>query len=98
EPLDERIRAQPSLTQPREHLGLRLELDSFAMPGAVDPDRERPVGGDRGVLLAQAPRGGIARVRRELLLRPRQALVELPEPAEREVDLAAYLDHGRRFS
>ena len=55
EPLGERIRAQAALAQPREHLRLRLELDAFAMPDAVDPDRQRAVGGDRRVLLAEAP-------------------------------------------
>ena len=95
ESLDERIRPQAALAQPREHLRLRLELDALAVPGAVDPDRERTVGRDRGVLLAQAPRRGVARVRRELLRRSGEALVQLLEAAEREIDLAAHLDAPR---
>src|SRR5436190_161627 len=84
--------------QPLEHPELRLELDAFAVAGSVDPDRERAVGGDRGVLLAEAPGSSVARIRRELLVRPREALVQLAEAGERQVDLAADLDHGRRVA
>ena len=66
------------------------------MARAVDPRRQGAVRGDRRVLLAERARGRVARVRRELLIRPGQPLVQLAEAGEREVDLAAHLDHGRR--
>ena len=92
EPLGVRVGAQAVLAQPLEHLELRLELDAFATAGSVDPDRERPVGGDRGVLLAEAARRRVARIRRELLVRPGEALVQLAEARDRQVHLAADLD------
>ena len=82
EPLGVRIRAQAVPAQPLEHPELRLELDAFAVSGTVDPDRERAVGRDRGVLLAKAAGRSVARIRRELLIRAWQALVQLPEARE----------------
>ena len=99
EPLGVRVRAEAALAQPLEHPELRLELDPLSLAGAVDPGRERPVGGDRRVLLAQRAGRGVARVRRELLARPGETLVQLAEAGERQVDLAAHLDEraaGRR--
>src|SRR5207244_933599 len=91
-----RVRAEAALAQPLEHLELRGELDAFAMAGAVDPGRERPVRRDRGILLAEAAGGGVARVRRELLARPGKTLVQLAEAGDRQADLAAHLeDCGR---
>ena len=98
EPLGVRVGAQAVLAQPLEHRKLRLELDAIAATGSVDPDRERPVGSDRRVLLAEASRRRVARIRRELLARARQALVQLPEAAERQVHLAPHLDQSRRIA
>src|SRR5205807_2983922 len=95
EPLRVRVGGEAVLAEALEHPELRLELAAFAVARAVDPDRERAVGGDRRVLLAQAAGGGVARVRGELLVRAHQALVQLPEAAERQVDLPPHLDHGR---
>ena len=59
----------------------------------VGPERQLPAGGDRGVLLAQRPGGGVAGVDE----RPRAGLglapVELVEARDRHVDLAPHLDH-----
>src|SRR5207244_12286781 len=89
------VGAQAVLAQPLQHLELRLERDALAVAGPVDPDRERPVGGDRRVLLAEASGRSVARIRRELLLGSGEALVQLVEARERQVDLAAGLDHSR---
>ena len=52
---------------------MRRELEALARADAVDPDRERPRGGDRRVLLAQRAGGGVARVRRGFCPRRRAA-------------------------
>ena len=54
-PLREGVRAEAMLAQPLERLPVRVELDSLGGSEAVHPDRERPGGGDRRVLLAQEP-------------------------------------------
>ena len=78
---------------------MRRELETLRRADAVDPDRERPGGGDRRVLLAERARGGVARVRRDLLAQLRDPLVQLAEARERQVDLAAHLrDGGQRVA
>ena len=62
----------------------------------VDPDRERALGGDRRVQLAQRACGGVARVRRRALALGGLALSEFLEAGERHVDLAADFEHRRR--
>src|SRR5207245_8235164 len=80
-----------------QRVPVRLEVvDALAMAGAVDPDRERSLRGDVGILLSQRTRGGIARVRRGGLSFGGETLVELAESAQRHVDLTAHLEHGRR--
>ena len=73
-----RVRAEAVLSQPGEHLPLRAELEALACSDAVDPDRKRTVGRDRGVLLPQRAGGGVARVRRELLARSPQGARSAP--------------------
>ncbi len=75
---------------------MRVEPERLPLADAVDPQRERARGGDRRVLLAQRPGGCVARVRGELLVRAGQPLVQLTEPRERQVDLAAHLEHRGR--
>ena len=87
---------KPCSRQPREHLGLALELEPLAGARAVDPDCERTVGGDRRVLLPQRAGGGVARVRRELLARPGKPFVQHTEAGDRQIHLSPYLEQRRR--
>ena len=96
EPHRVRVDREAAPAQPLERLPVRVELDAFAEAGAVDPDREWPVRGDRRVFLAQRAGRGVARVRRDPLARGGGALVERPEAGEGHVDLAPHLEHGRR--
>ena len=96
EPLGVGVRAEAALgAATRASPNCVSNSTPSAVAGAVDPGGERPVGGDRRVLLAERAGGGVARVRRELLARPGQPLVQLAEAGERQVDLAAHLDHRR---
>ena len=96
EPLRVRVRAKTALAEPLEHLELAVEVDALAGAGAVDPGGERPLRGDRRVLLPERACGRVPRVRRELLARPGKALVQLAEAGQRQVDLSANLDDRRR--
>ena len=75
---------------------MRGERDAVGRPDLVGPERQRSVGGELGVELANRAGGRVAGVheRREARLSP--ALVELGEIAQRHVHLAAHLDEGRR--
>src|SRR5207248_7644865 len=75
EPLGVRVRAEAVLAEPRKALAVRREFEAVAGADAVDPDGERPLGGDRRVLLPERSGRSVARVRSHLLVRPRQALV-----------------------
>src|SRR5436309_14894492 len=77
EPLRERVRAKAVLPQPLQRLPLRLEVEAVRDPDPVDPYRQRARRGDRGVLLAERARGGVARVRGELLPALGDPLVQL---------------------
>src|SRR5690348_1997611 len=79
EPLCERIRPEAVLAQPLELLPVGAKLQALGCTEPVYPDRERPRGGDRRVLLAKRTRRRVARVRRELLAERRDALVQLAE-------------------
>ena len=70
--------------------------DALVRADPVAPHRQRPLGGERRVELADRPRGRVARVheRRQPLLRA--PLVERREVGQRHVDLAAHLDQRRR--
>ena len=97
EPLGVRVRAEAARARAtRASPNCVSKSTPSRCAGAVDPGRERAVGGDRRVLLAQRAGGGVARVRRELLVRPGEPLVQLAEARERQVDLAAHLDDRRR--
>ena len=74
----------------------RLELEPLARADAVDPDRERAVGRDRRVLLPQRAGCGVARVRRELLPRSGEPLVQRAEARDRQVHLATHLEQRRQ--
>ena len=91
-----RVRAEAALAQPLERLPVRAELEPVGAADAVDPDREVALGGDLRVELAQGAGGGVARVRRRLLALGHEALVQPVEGGQREVDLAAHLEHRRR--
>jgi hypothetical protein len=75
-----------------------MALDGQPVPHAeaMDPNRERPLRRDRGVLLAERSRGRVPRVRGRLLALRDQSLVQLLEAAERQIDLAAHLEERRR--
>ncbi len=72
-----------------------VERDALGRPDAVAPHRQRPLGRELRVELADRPGGGVAGVheRRQALLGA--ALVQRGEVAERHVDLAADLDERR---
>src|SRR3954451_15827151 len=91
-----RVRAEAVLAQPLQRLPVTGRREALAVTETVDPDRERPRGGDRRVLLAQRSRRSVAWVRSRLLALRDQALVELVEAAEREIHLAAHLEERRR--
>ena len=97
EPLGVRVRAEAALAKPFQELPLALEPNAVAVARAVDPDRERPLGRDLGVLLAQRSGGRVSRVRSSLLALGHQPLVEGIEARERHVDLAADFEHRRRI-
>ena len=92
-----RVRPEPALSQPREHLELRVGRVALVHAGAVDPEREGPLGSDRRIELPQRARRGVAWVRRRFLARSYLRRVEAGEPGEREVDLSANLEELRRY-
>ena len=73
-----------------------LKLEPLGDADRVAPHRQRPLGGERRVELADRPRGAVARVheRREPGLGA--PLVERGEVRQRHVDLAADLEQRRR--
>ena len=88
-----RVRAEAERTEPGERLPLRRRRRVAVHADPVDVDRERPRRRDRGVELAQRACGRVARVRRRLAAGGELRLVEAVEAGEREVDLAAHLEH-----
>src|SRR6476659_8396563 len=96
EPLGVRIRAEPVLAKPTQHLPLRLRERTLPHPEAVDPERERALCGHARIELPERAGRRVARVRGWLLACGDLRLVELREAGQREVDLAAYLEPGRR--
>ena len=96
EPLRVRVRAEAVLPQPHEHPPLRLREIAVADAEAVHPERERPLGGDPRVELAERACGRVPRVRRGLLARGDLRLGEAREAGQREVDLAPNLEQRRR--
>ena len=95
-PLGERIRAEAELAQRLQRLPVRLAREPFGRADSVHPHGQRARCGDRGVLLPKGPGSSVPRVRRHLLLRSGEPLVQLPEAGERHVDLAAHLEERRR--
>ena len=89
------VDAEAVLAQPLERLPVRAEPQPFGHADPVAPHRERAVGGELGVELADRARRGVARVheRREARLGP--PLVERLEVRQRHVDLAAHLEPRR---
>ena len=75
---------------------MRREREPLGHPHLVAPDRQRPLGGERGVELADGAGGGVAGVHegREALLGA--ALVERGEVLQRHVQLAPHLQQRRR--
>ena len=71
------------------------DVDPLRGAEAVAPDRERPLGGDLRVELAEGTGSGVARVRERRLPGRGAPLVELGEGGTRHVDLAANLDQLR---
>ena len=95
EALDVAVHAEVVRAQPLERVPVARERDALGRPDAVAPHRQRALGGELRVELADRPGGGVARVheRRQALLGA--ALVQRGEVAERHVDLAADLDQRR---
>ena len=93
QPLGVRVRAEPELAEPRERLPLRRRSCVAIHADPVDVDRQRPRGRDRRVELTKRARGRVSRVRRGLAAGGELRLVEAIEAREREVDLAAHLEH-----
>jgi hypothetical protein len=82
--------------QPVERLPVGVELDSVHGADAVAPHRQRPRGGELGIQLADRAGGRVARVGVRRLAGLRALLVEPHERGQREVDLPAHLEQGRR--
>jgi hypothetical protein len=99
QPLGVRVGAEAVVAEPEEHLPLRLRELALAHAESVDPQRQRALGRDARVELAERAGCGVARVRRRLLPGRNLALVEAREPGEGEVDLASHLEQsGRRLA
>ena len=94
-PLGERVGAETALAKPVERLPMSLGGETLVVAHPVNPDRERPVGRDRGIELAQRAGGGVSRVRSRAFPLGGEALVELAKPGKRHVDLAADLEERR---
>jgi hypothetical protein len=90
------VGAEAVLAKPQERVPVPLGREAVSPPQAVDPDGERAVGRDRGVLLAQRPCRSVARVRRRLLPLRDEPAVELVEAGQRQVHLSTSLEDGRR--
>jgi hypothetical protein len=90
------VDAQAVVLQPHQRVVVAGEADALGDADAVAPHRQRALGGELGIELADRAGGGVTRVheRRQALLGA--ALVERGEVAERHVDLAADLDQRRR--
>ena len=71
------------------------EVEAAGGADAVAPDRERPLGGELRVELADRAGGGVARVGEGGLAGRGAALVQGFEVGDRQVDLAAHLDQLR---
>ena len=95
EPLDVAVDAEAVLAQPLERLPVRAEADALGDADAVAPHRQRPVGGEARVELADGPRRRVARVHEGRQAALGAALVERGEVGQRHVDLAADLEQRR---
>ena len=93
---DVRVDPEARRAQPRQHRRLRGQVEALRVAHPVAPDREGPLGRGRGIELAQAAGGGVARVGegRQAGLGP--GGVELGERGQGQVDLPAHLHHRRR--
>ncbi len=89
------VHAKALLAQPVERLPVACDLEPFAVAELVAPDVERPRGGDSRIELTDGAGGGVARVGEGRLAGGRARLVQAREAGQRQVDLAAHLDHGR---
>ena len=89
------VHAEARPAQPLQGGGLGRQVEPLGVADAVDPDRQRPLGGGGRVELAQAAGGRVAGVGEGRQAGGRPRLVELGEGPQRQVDLAAHLDHRR---
>jgi len=95
-PLRERVRAEAVLPQPQEEVRLGVELEPLPVAEPVHPDRERARCRDARVELPERAGGRVPRIRGHLPALGHEVLVQAAEGGDRQVDLAAYLEQGRR--
>ncbi len=94
---DEQVRDRnPKALDPLHCLMLRIAERLGKLAPAVGKNAQRPRGGDRRVLLAQRPRGGIAGVGEDLAASRLLSLVQSLEVSLRHVHFAAHFDHAGR--
>ncbi len=93
------VHRQAELAEGVERLVVTREVEpALHLAELVTPDRELTRRRDLRILLAQRPRGRVARVGEEAIARLGLALVELVERGDGHVHLAAHLEHlGRSF-
>ena len=94
--LDVAVDAEAVRAQPLEALPVAGEPQALGRADRVAPHRERALGGERGIELADRARGRVARVHERRQALARAPLVERREVGQRHVDLAADLDERRR--
>ncbi len=87
---------KPCVAQPGQGGSVVGQVEPLTVADRVAPKAERPRRGHGRVELADGPGGRVARVGERRLPVGGALLVEACEGGQRQVDLAAHLDHRRR--
>ena len=96
EQLDVGVDPEAVLAQPLQRLPVARELQAVDGADPVGPHRQRALGRELGVELADRAGRGVARVHERREARLGAALVQRREVRQRHVDLAAHLEQRRR--
>ena len=95
--LDVRVDGEAMGPQPFQRVPMCVERQPLGDADRVAPQRQRPLGGELGIQLADRARRGVARVHERREARLGSAFVERREIRQRHVDLAAHLQQRRRI-
>ena len=95
--LDVGVDREAVRAQPLERLPVGVQREPLGNPDRVAPQRQRSVGGELRIELADRAGGRVARVHERRQPRLGPPLVERSEVGQRHVDLTADLDQRRRI-